>query len=117
MAIFLVVRSGEEIPLCAASCTARPACRAAKHAFIRGLIPDRLTQRNSPPVTRDPADAGLLDDLMSGADRGGLEPTGEGGLLPELVKVVLERGLAAELTGHPGYLADQRSAENDRVTD
>ncbi len=26
---------------------------------------------------------------------------GEGGFLPEMIKAVLERGLAAELTGHP----------------
>ena len=29
--------------------------------------------------------------------------TGEGGLLPGLIKLALERGLAAELTGHLGY--------------
>ncbi len=28
---------------------------------------------------------------------------GEGGFLPEMIKAVLERGLAAELTGHLGY--------------
>lgn len=48
-------------------------------------------------------DAGLLDHLMAKVDAGGLALTGEGGLLPELVKAVLERGLAAELTGHLGY--------------
>src|SRR6266487_1393567 len=48
-------------------------------------------------------DAGLLDHLMSKVDNDGLALTGEGGLLPELVKAVLERGLAAELTGHLGY--------------
>ena len=48
-------------------------------------------------------EAGLLDDLMDRVDEGGLMLTGEGGLLPELVKAVLERGLAAELTGHLGY--------------
>src|SRR5690349_22771664 len=48
-------------------------------------------------------DAGLLDQLMSRVDAGGVALTGEGGLLPELVKAVLERGLAAELTGHLGY--------------
>jgi putative transposase len=48
-------------------------------------------------------EAGLLDDLMDRVDAGGLMLTGEGGLLPELVKAVLERGLAAELTGHLGY--------------
>lgn len=29
--------------------------------------------------------------------------TGEGGLLPELVKAVLERGLQTELSDHLGY--------------
>jgi putative transposase len=48
-------------------------------------------------------DAGLLDHLMSRVDVGGLALTGEGGLLPELVKAVLERGLQAELTEHVGY--------------
>lgn len=48
-------------------------------------------------------DAGLLDHLMSKVDDGGLALTGEGGLLPELVKAVYERGLQAELTGHLGY--------------
>src|SRR5690242_12869998 len=48
-------------------------------------------------------DAGLLDHLMSKVDGDGLALTGDGGLLPELVKAVLERGLAAELTGHLGY--------------
>src|ERR1700727_2553500 len=37
------------------------------------------------------------------AGAGELALTGEGGFLPEMVKAVLERGLAAELTGHLGY--------------
>jgi putative transposase len=49
------------------------------------------------------AEAGLLDDLLDRADAGGLALTGDGGFLPELVKAVLERGLAAELSGHLGY--------------
>jgi putative transposase len=48
-------------------------------------------------------DAGLLDDVMQRVDAGGLALTGEGGFLPEMIKAVLERGLAAELTGHLGY--------------
>src|SRR5579875_15699 len=47
--------------------------------------------------------AGLLDRVMSQAESGELALTGEGGFLPEMVKAVLERGLAAELTGHLGY--------------
>jgi len=48
-------------------------------------------------------DAGLLDDVMDRVDAGGLTLTGEGGFLPEMIKAVLERGLASELTGHLGY--------------
>jgi len=48
-------------------------------------------------------DAGLLDDVMDRVDTGGLALTGEGGFLPEMIKAVLERGLAAELTEHVGY--------------
>jgi putative transposase len=48
-------------------------------------------------------DAGLLDHLMSKVDDDGLALTGAGGLLPELVKAVFERGLQAELAGHLGY--------------
>ena len=48
-------------------------------------------------------DAGLLDELMAQVDAGELQLTGEGGFLPGLIKAVLERGLAAELTGHVGY--------------
>src|SRR5215212_3208168 len=40
---------------------------------------------------------------MARADAGELRLTGEGGFLPEMIKAVLERGLAAELTGHLGY--------------
>lgn len=48
-------------------------------------------------------DAGLLDELMARVDAGELQLTGEGGFLPGLIKAVLERGLAAELTDHVGY--------------
>jgi putative transposase len=48
-------------------------------------------------------EAGLLDELMDRVDRDGLALTGVGGFLPELVKAVLERGLATELTEHLGY--------------
>ncbi|MGE0295267.1 MAG: transposase, partial [Pseudonocardia sp.] len=48
-------------------------------------------------------EAGLLDEVMDRADAGELALTGEGGFLPEMIKAVLERGLAAELTGHLGY--------------
>jgi putative transposase len=48
-------------------------------------------------------EAGLLDEVMSQVDAGGLVLTGDGGFLPEMIKAVLERGLAAEQTAHLGY--------------
>jgi len=54
-------------------------------------------------AVRELAEAGLLDKVMDRAEAGELALTGEGGFLPEMVKAVLERGLAAELTGHLGY--------------
>ena len=48
-------------------------------------------------------DAGLLDELMAKVDSDGLQLTGEGGFLPEMIKAVLERGLGAELADHLGY--------------
>ncbi|WP_142102488.1 IS256 family transposase [Pseudonocardia cypriaca] len=48
-------------------------------------------------------EAGLLDQLMSQVDAGELALTGDGGFLPEMIKAVLERGLAVEQTAHLGY--------------
>jgi transposase-like protein len=47
----------------------------------------------------------LLDALpeRSRDEAGGLRLTGEGSMLGELVKAVLERALEAELTAHLGY--------------
>jgi putative transposase len=50
-------------------------------------------------------DAGLLDDVMARADSGQLALIGRGGFLPEMIKAMLERGLAAEPTGHLGMSA------------
>ena len=49
------------------------------------------------------ADDTWLDELIDRADEGGVTLTGPGGFLPEMIKAVLERGLAAELSGHLGY--------------
>jgi putative transposase len=49
------------------------------------------------------ADDAWLDDLIDRADEGGVALTGPGGFLPEMIKAVLERGLATELTDHLGY--------------
>jgi len=45
----------------------------------------------------------MLDELMASSDERGVALTGAGGFLPEMIKAVLERGMAAELTDHLGY--------------
>src|ERR1051325_5290592 len=48
---------------------------------------------------------GLLDELLARSRdaAGGLRLTGEGSMLGDLVKAVMERALEAELTAHLGY--------------
>jgi putative transposase len=63
--------------------------------------------QDAAPTARDAVnsmiEAGLLDQVMAQVDAGGLRLTGDGGFLPEMIKAVLERGLAAEQTAHLGY--------------
>lgn len=47
--------------------------------------------------------SGALDALFAKIDSGEVQLTGDGGLVPSLIKATLERGLAAELSGHLGY--------------
>lgn len=47
--------------------------------------------------------SGTVDELLAQIDTGEVVLTGDGGLLPGLIKLALERGLAAELTDHLGY--------------
>jgi putative transposase len=51
----------------------------------------------------------MLDRLMAATDDRGVALTGEGGFLPEMIKAVLERGMAAELTDHLGYERGERA--------
>ena len=64
-------------------------------------------ERNEPVDGRDVArrlsETGALDGLFEQIDSGEVEMTGARGLLPALLKEVLERGLRAELTEHLGY--------------
>src|SRR6266581_8267455 len=60
---------------------------------------------------RELIDDRLLDALLerSRDEAGGLRLTGEGSMLGELVKAVLERALEAELTAHLGYEKNERA--------
>jgi putative transposase len=63
---------------------------------------------------RELMDDRLLDALLerSRDEAGGLRLTGEGSMLGELVKAVLERALEAELTAHLGYARHERAGHN-----
>jgi len=63
---------------------------------------------------RELIDERLLDALLerSKDEAGGLRLTGEGSMLGELVKAVLERALGAELTAHLGYERRDRAGRN-----
>src|ERR1035437_5758103 len=63
---------------------------------------------------RELIDDRLLDALLerSRDEAGGLRLTGEGSMLGELVKAVLERALEAELTAHLGYGRHDPSGHN-----
>jgi putative transposase len=72
-----------------------------------GLAVSPLGVAEEPKPARDAVnamvEAGLFDQLYERIDEGGLQLTGEGGFLPEMIRAVLERGLQAELSEHLGY--------------
>src|ERR1017187_4887531 len=66
------------------------------------------------PPLRELMDDRLLDALLerSRDEAGGLRLTGEGSMLGELVRAVLERALESELTAHLGYARHDPSGHN-----
>ena len=67
----------------------------------------RLSELAEPRSTAEVAEAlqasGMVDELLAQIDAGQDQITGDGGLIPGLIKLALERGLKAELTDHLGY--------------
>jgi putative transposase len=59
--------------------------------------------RSGADVVEEMRACGDLDRLFARIDAGEIEMTGTGGLIPELIKAALERGLQAELSDHLGY--------------
>jgi len=55
------------------------------------------------PTAVELAASGVLDSLFEEIDAGKLQLSGAGGLIPELIKGVLERGLQAGMANHLGY--------------
>jgi putative transposase len=70
---------------------------------VMGLAPCAPSPTSVREVINEMLDVGLLDDVMDRVDAGDLRLTGEGGFLPEMIKAVLERGMAVEQTQHLGY--------------
>lgn len=56
-----------------------------------------------------PVDDGLVAELVARAQAGGVKLTGEGGLLQQLTKRVLESALEGELTDHLGHDPGERA--------
>jgi putative transposase len=54
-------------------------------------------------------DDGLVAELVARAQAGGVKLTGEGGLLQQLTKRVLESALEGELTDHLGHEPGERA--------
>src|SRR6266481_5073008 len=97
---------------------ARPGRDGARCRARQGLGgPLSLRRGKSPSAGREAVslrelmDDRLLDALLerSRDEAGGLRLTGEGSMLGELVKAVLERALEAELTAHLGYEHNDRA--------
>ena len=66
------------------------------------------------PPLRALMDDSLLDELLARSrdEAGGLRLTGEGSMLGELIRAVLERALEAELTAHLGYAKGGRGSQD-----
>lgn len=75
---------------------------AAEHTADR-YMPGSPPQVSGARLRELVADDAWLDEVIDQATDGGVSLTGEGGFLPELIKAVLEKGLATELTDHLGY--------------
>lgn len=65
---------------------------------------DEATNR----LARELQDSGASADLFARIDAREVELTGDGALIPALIKTTLERGLQAEITVHLGYEAGDR---------
>ena len=70
----------------------------------------RRGERDDDPVV---VDAALAEELLERARAQGVELLGENGLLRQMTKAILERGLAEELTEHLGYEPHERSGSGN----
>jgi transposase-like protein len=78
-------------------------------AVVEGVEPSVATTGPVVPVV----DRGLVAQLVGEAQRQGLPVDGEGGLLAELTRLVLESALEGEITDHLGYDKHERGGSVD----
>src|ERR1700755_2798010 len=71
--------------------------------LINGVDTDLVVKRTPAQPDVDGVDAQLVAQLVEQARTAGLQLTGEGGLLQQLTKRVLESALEGEITDHLGY--------------
>ncbi len=72
-------------------------------AVIAGADTDAVAKRKPVQLKDSGVGAELVAQLVERARSAGLRLTGEGGLLQQLAKWVLESALDGEITGHLGY--------------
>src|SRR5689334_10404555 len=71
--------------------------------MIAEVDTDAVAKRESARPVVDGVDSDLVDQLVEQARTAGLQLTGDGGLLQQLTKRVLESALDGEITDHLGY--------------
>jgi putative transposase len=81
-------------------------------------VTEKMNPSNlSTPETSPAVDTQLVAELVKRARDGGLPVSGEGGLLQQLTKIVLESSLEGEMDAHLGYSKHDpqgRNGENSR---
>lgn len=80
-------------------------------AVMEGVEPSVATTVTEPVMPA--VDGGLVAQLVGDAQRQGLPVDGEGGLLAELTRLVLESALEGEITDHLGYDKHERGGSAD----
>lgn len=75
-------------------------------------VTEAETVERSETVVPTSMDDRLIDELVSRAQAEGLQLTGEGGLLQQLTKRLLESALEGEITDHLGYDKHDPAGQN-----
>ena len=86
-----------------AALRARIAADGPRLPLAAPALDEAAARETARRAVADLVDEKAMDAVLAQIKGDGLRLTGPGGFLSELVKSVLERGLAAELTEHLGY--------------